>query len=135
MVVEARALEPPHLPTLNKWQMRKCANCGVTQSTGMFGTKAVYCHYLELLFCKRCLGTQKRALPWRIIHLKDFKKYPVSTLAAEFLDAIWNVPLIDLPRVAPASILKQSVIERFFAARRGLFAEFVRVPWSFVSVN
>ena len=34
LVLEQRYTRPPHLPTLNKWQHRQCAECGVTQSTG-----------------------------------------------------------------------------------------------------
>lgn len=55
LVLDRRPPHPPHLPTLNKWQHRRCAGCGVGQTTGMFGTKAHYCHYTELLFCSACM--------------------------------------------------------------------------------
>lgn len=61
LVLDRRPPHPPHLPTLNKWQHRRCAGCGVTQTTGMFGTKAHYCHYTELLFCGACMTPPPQA--------------------------------------------------------------------------
>ena len=57
LVLEARPDAPPHLPTLNKWQARRCADCGELQSTGLFGARgAHFCAYTELLFCDECMA-------------------------------------------------------------------------------
>ncbi len=34
LVLSVRADNPPHLPSLNKWQHRQCANCCKKQTTG-----------------------------------------------------------------------------------------------------
>jgi len=41
LVLDRRDQEPPHLPTLNKWQLRRCALCGCSITTGLFGTRAL----------------------------------------------------------------------------------------------
>ena len=113
LVLEQRYSRPLDLPALNKWQLRQCAKCGVTQSTGahwavvgtvvdavfrrrvvglswrdrlrvddggadcsaccagMFGVKAHYCAYTELLFCTECFGNESRQLPWRVVQSLD----------------------------------------------------------------
>ena len=94
--------------------------------TGMFGRKAVYCRYLELLFCKSCRGSQKRPLPWRMVHLSDFTPEKVSRAAAEFLDSVWPHPLLDMETLAPATVRRSKKLTKFLAARAALHAEFVR---------
>lgn len=106
LVLEPRYSSPPHLPTVNKWQKRQCANCCDVQSTGMYGKKANYCHYTELLFCGDCHGKQRRPIPWRIVQKGDGKPRRVSTSAAEYLDNISVLPVVDLAAVAPATAEK-----------------------------
>lgn len=153
LVLEQRPEGTPHLPTLNKWQNRRCANCGATQTTGSFGKKAVYCRYLELLFCRKCRGNNWRPLPWRMIHLLDFTPfkvcqqfavygamlYPhnpallcvcsprqVSNPAAEFLDEISSHPVVDWMREAPSVVFKNPALTTFFNRRRKLYEAVVR---------
>jgi hypothetical protein len=101
----------------------------------MFGLKANYCNYTELLFCSNCFGSQQRAIPWRVVHNLDVKPYPyvavpvfglvgspkkltgrfvlvfrvfwpqrfarsVSKVAAEFLDNIYALPVVNFRSVS-----------------------------------
>ena len=128
LVLEQRYSRPLDLPALNKWQLRQCAKCGVTQSTGahwtvvgtvvdavfrlcvvvvssrdglwiadggagciacctgMFGVKAHYCAYTELLFCTECFGNESRQLPWRVVQSLDTtpRRYRESAIVACF---------------------------------------------------
>ena len=117
----------------------------------MFGRKAVFCRYLELLFCKSCRGNQRRPLPWRMIHLQDFtpqkvgelshcssigvrraitpsccRARQVSLAAAEFLDQVWEHPVIDLDSVAPGLLGRHRKLARMAQARADMYAQVVR---------
>ena len=111
------------------------------------------CRYLELLFCKSCRGTNKRPLPWRMIHLQDFKpqkvggmrcdvchslsvpveltvvvtRHQVSNAAAEFLDAVWEHPLLDLTVVAPNLLHSHKKLAMMAQARIDMNTAVVRV--------
>ena len=37
----------------------------------MFGVKANFCWYTELLFCTECFGEEERPLPWRVVQSLD----------------------------------------------------------------
>ena len=50
-VFEQRYLSPPHLPTLNKWQHRKCAECNAEQSTGVCTILIIVAAFLHSLVC------------------------------------------------------------------------------------
>lgn len=143
LVLERRPESPCHLPTLNKWQSRACADCGITQTTGMFGEKAHYCWYTELLFCQKCMmqgpllaqrakerkaegrtvqSTSRtaicmRALPWRIVQELDDTLYPVSRAAALFLDSIWEKPIIALTACAPYTLTNSPGLQKITAMR------------------
>ena len=39
----------------------------------MFGVKAMYCEYTELMFCEQCFGMEARQIPWRVVHMLDTK--------------------------------------------------------------
>lgn len=127
LVVERRADEPSPLPVLNKWQNRSCAECGITQTTGMFGVKATYCWYTELLFCPNCMSGKDgksflRPLPWRIVQELDDTPYPVSRAAAEYIDSVWEMPIIALTAVAPRTLGRNSNLRKI-AALRGRIAD------------
>lgn len=62
----------------------------------MFGLKAQFCWYTELLFCGDCIGSNMRPLPWRVLYFLDDKPYRVSTEAADFIDSLWTVPVLDI---------------------------------------
>lgn len=100
-VLDPRYLTLPSLPRLNKWQHRMCAECNSPQTTGMFGNKALLCHYTELLFCTSCMGSEARQIPWRVVHLLDTQPKRVWSLAAEFIDGLWGQPIVDMKAMAP----------------------------------
>ena len=127
LVLERRYAEPPHLPTLNKWQHRQCAQCMTTQSTGMFGTKAHYCHYTELLYCTECFGAETRAIPWRVVQSLDMKPRPVSIIAADFLDTMWRLPLITMSAVSPRQFTRRRALQEMTEYRERLVELVVRV--------
>jgi hypothetical protein len=125
LVLDARPRAPPHLPTLNKWQHRACAQCGATQSTGMFGTKALFCAYTELLFCGECMSEDgsaggapcARPLPWRLVHDLDDAPAPVCRAAGEFIDSVWNLPVVALSAAAPRTLAMSPQLQRLGALR------------------
>lgn len=123
LVTERRPPTPPHLPTVNKWQHRQCAQCCETITTGMFGTKAHYCNYLELLFCPSCFGRERRPLPWRLIHELDDSPKRVSKMAADYLDTVWASPCVVPTRHAPDIVAspKHRRFQRFLRMRDQLY--------------
>jgi len=120
LVLDRRPDAPPPLPVLNKWQHRQCADCGVTQTTGFFGTKALYCHYTELLFCGGCMSPRGRPIPWRVVHMLDDSEFAVSKVAAEFIDTVWDSPIIAMSAVAPATLAKAAMLKRLMGLRSRL---------------
>ena len=52
-----------------------CPHCVAVlqRSAGMFGVKAMYCEYTELMFCEQCFGMEARQIPWRVVHMLDTK--------------------------------------------------------------
>jgi hypothetical protein len=122
LVLETRTEQPPNLPNLNKWQHRGCAQCNCEITTGSFGVKANYCHYTELLYCPACIGGEEgkgqlRAIPWRVVQNLDNARYIVSKPAADFLDEVWDMPLVSLSRVAPRTIAGSLQLQRIAALR------------------
>jgi len=144
LVLDLRPENPPQLSTLNKWQARRCADCGCTQTTGMFDTRAYYCNYTELLFCGACMsplssggdtagggaastgspptstgpmGHFSRAIPWRIVHNVDDTPYPVCRAAAEYIDSLFDLPIIALTAVAPNTLTRSLPLQRLAALR------------------
>lgn len=132
MVLDRRSDEPPNLPTLNKWQHRSCASCGCEQTTGMFGVKATYCWYTELLFCPDCFNApagsanggkaELRPLPWRIVHELDDTPYPVCHAATQYIDSVWEMPIVALSSVAPKTLGRSQTLKRI-AGLRGRISE------------
>ena len=122
LVLETRAEQPPNLPSLNKWQHRGCAQCNCEITTGSFGVKANYCFYTELLFCPSCFGGEDgkghlRAIPWRIVQKLDNSRFAVSKPAADFLDEVWDMPLVSLSIVAPRTLAGNLQLQRIAALR------------------
>ncbi|RYG43593.1 hypothetical protein EON68_00165, partial [archaeon] len=86
----------------------------------MFGTKARYCAYTELLFCGRCMSPAPRPLPWRIVQEGSDMEYPVCRAAADFIDSIWNLPTIALSAVAPEMLANSPHLLRIMQLRARL---------------
>ena len=127
LVLSRRPSSAPDLPALNKWQQRKCAICGATQTTGLFGRAAVYCYYLELLVCASDFGDKKRIIPWRMVHKSDLRPYPVCHAAAQFLDSVWDIPVVVYSQVAPDAYRKQPRLQDLYECRRDLLNTKVKI--------
>ncbi|CAE7840621.1 unnamed protein product [Symbiodinium sp. KB8] len=117
VVLTRRPRDPPDLPALNKWQGRRCALTGVKQTTGSVGflsgeARAVYCNYLELLIAAPSFGSERRIVPWRLVHLGDDTPLPVCRQAAAYIDTIWHMPVLQLSRVAPKVMSRQEQLQR-----------------------
>jgi Putative zinc-RING and/or ribbon len=146
LVLDRRPAHPPPLPVLNKWQHRRCASCGVTQSTGMWGVHANYCFFTELLFCSgkpktqfgdssslfgsvlnsisasgaasgTCMASEPRPIPWRVVQDLDATPLPVSKAAAVFIDRMWHLPLVALSAVAPGTLARVPALQRVIQLR------------------
>ncbi len=74
---------------------------------------ARFCHYTERWVCPSCfygdlpidpsnILATSRLIPTRIIHHWDFRLYPVCALAREFLDRIFEHPLICVSAYCPS---------------------------------
>ena len=122
LVLESRAEQPPNLPTLNKWQHRGCAQCNCEITTGSFGVKANFCLYTELLYCPSCFGGEDgkgnlRAIPWRVVQKLDNSRYAVSKPAADYLDEVWDMPLVSLSIAAPRTLAGSLQLQKIAALR------------------
>ena len=121
LVLDRRPTEPPRLPALNKWQHRQCAECGAPQTTGLgllsSEAHAVYCNYTELLFCGSCMSPTPRSIPWRILHKLEDTPMPVSRVAATFLAAIGDAPIVSLQTTAPRTLERSPALRRLLHLR------------------
>ena len=53
-------------------------------------------HYTGQVHCHNCHKKQKRHIPARMLFNKDASLYPVCTMAAKFLDAMYEMPSISV---------------------------------------
>jgi hypothetical protein len=99
---------------LLKSQRGRCIGCDepISMRWGFLGPDRNYrsCRYYNGLFClKWCHSDQRRQIPRQILQNWDFKLHGVSRLAAQYLDVIWNKPVILLQIVSP--FLYERVLE------------------------
>ena len=181
LVLERRPSTPPNLPKLNKWQLRKCAQCQRTQSTGT----SQRCQRRGLIYLPCCVFPHMRTsslyrplrpqggvvplpgavvlqiLPrnkqtpaalahdpparlqapegrWHAVRRVPLTlgaggvdcratRHQVSNAAAEFLDAVWEHPLLDLTVVAPNLLHSHKKLAMMAQARIDMNTAVVRV--------
>lgn len=80
-------------------QSFKCAGC--QRSIGLSNGKAKVCNYSGWYYCSSCHVDDSFLIPARIIHNWDTSKYKVSKQAKEFLEYVYEEPLIDIQQENP----------------------------------
>ncbi|KAM9034926.1 pleckstrin homology domain-containing family M member 3 isoform X1 [Sarcophilus harrisii] len=80
-------------------QSFKCAGC--QRSIGLSNGKAKVCSYSGWYYCSSCHVDDHFLIPARIVHNWDISKYKVSKQAKEFLEYVYEEPLIDIQQENP----------------------------------
>ncbi|KAM7104243.1 pleckstrin homology domain-containing family M member 3 isoform 6-T6 [Molossus nigricans] len=80
-------------------QSFKCAGC--QRSIGLSNGKAKVCSYSGWYYCSSCHVDDSFLIPARIVHNWDTSKYKVSKQAKEFLEYVYEEPLIDIQQENP----------------------------------
>jgi hypothetical protein len=99
---------------LLKLQRGRCIGCDepISVRWGFLGSGRNYklCRYFDGLFCtKWCHSDQRRQIPRQMLQNWDFKLHRVSRQAAQYLDGVWNKPVILLQTIHP--LLYERVLE------------------------
>ncbi|XP_062972183.1 pleckstrin homology domain-containing family M member 3 [Elgaria multicarinata webbii] len=80
-------------------QSFKCAGCQC--SIGLSNGKAKVCSYSGWYYCNICHVDDNFLIPARLVHNWDTSKYKVSKQAKEFLEYVYEEPLIDIQQENP----------------------------------
>ncbi|XP_061463805.1 pleckstrin homology domain-containing family M member 3 isoform X2 [Rhineura floridana] len=80
-------------------QSFKCAGCQC--SIGLSSGKAKVCSYSGWYYCSVCHVDDHFLIPARLVHNWDTSKYKVSKQAKEFLEYVYEEPLIDIQQENP----------------------------------
>ncbi|XP_006029188.1 pleckstrin homology domain-containing family M member 3 [Alligator sinensis] len=80
-------------------QSFKCAGC--QRSIGLSNGKAKVCSYSGWYYCSTCHVDDSFLIPARLVHNWDTSKYKVSKQAKEFLEYVYEEPLIDIQQENP----------------------------------
>ena len=78
-----------------------CPVCSVRLNLFLSGKDCHFCYYTGLFFCRTCHVEDTILLPYRMVRHWDFKPYRVSRHAKEYLESMWQHPVICLSAVAP----------------------------------
>ncbi|XP_028924769.1 pleckstrin homology domain-containing family M member 3 [Ornithorhynchus anatinus] len=80
-------------------QSFKCAGC--QRPIGLSCGRAKVCSYSGWYYCNNCHADDSFLIPARIVHNWDTSKYKVSKQAKEFLEYVFEEPLIDVQQENP----------------------------------
>lgn len=80
-------------------QSFKCAGC--QRPVGLSRGKAKVCFYSGWYYCQSCHQDQTFLIPARLLHNWDTSKHKVSKQAKEFLEFVYEEPLLDVQRLNP----------------------------------
>ncbi|KAM6268544.1 pleckstrin homology domain-containing family M member 3 isoform 5-T10 [Porphyrio hochstetteri] len=80
-------------------QSFKCAGC--QRSIGLSNGKAKVCSYSGWYYCSTCHVDDSFLIPARLVHNWDTSKHKVSKQAKEFLEYVYEEPLIDIQQENP----------------------------------
>lgn len=77
----------------------RCAGC--QRLVGLSRGKAKVCFYSGWYYCQSCHQDQAFLIPARLLHNWDTSKHKVSKQAKEFLEFVYEEPLLDVQRLNP----------------------------------
>lgn len=82
-------------------QHYRCADCGIQIRNDKIKTFQ-YCEYFGKYFCRCCHISQQSYIPAYVVYLSDYRvTFEVSKKARNFLEKIYNEPLITLESLNP----------------------------------
>lgn len=82
-------------------QHYRCADCGIQVPYDKIKS-FLYCEYFGKYFCRCCHVSQQSYIPAYVIYLSDYRTtFEVSKKAKNFLEKIYNEPLITLESLNP----------------------------------
>ncbi|KAK9806595.1 hypothetical protein WJX73_006216 [Symbiochloris irregularis] len=70
------------------------------------------CHFHSLLYCPDCHRGETAEVPACVLHEWDFTRYPVSNLALDFLESIYDQPLLCISAVNPGLFARIPLLAR-----------------------
>nr|XP_057937275.1 pleckstrin homology domain-containing family M member 3 isoform X1 [Doryrhamphus excisus]XP_057937276.1 pleckstrin homology domain-containing family M member 3 isoform X1 [Doryrhamphus excisus] len=80
-------------------QSFRCAGC--QRPVGLSRGKAKVCHYSGWYYCQSCHRDNTFLIPARLLHNWDTSKHKVSKQAKEFLEFVYEEPLLDVQQLNP----------------------------------
>ena len=95
-----------------KLQHFRCADCGIQVRQDKIKT-FYYCEYFTKYFCRCCHINNQSYIPAYVINSLDFRSgYEVSKKAKNFLEKIYNEPLITLESLNPSLFEGNTIFSR-----------------------
>ena len=113
----------PKLKRLQQMQQQhfRCADCGIQIKSDQIKT-FYYCEYFSKYFCRCCHINSQSYIPAYIVNLLDFRcTFEVSKKAKNFLETIYNEPLITLESINPALFDHNSIYSKIQKVRTKLY--------------
>ncbi|XP_028292229.1 pleckstrin homology domain-containing family M member 3 [Gouania willdenowi] len=80
-------------------QSFRCAGC--QRPVGLSRGKAKVCYYSGWYYCQSCHQDNAFLIPARLLHNWDTSKHKVSKQAKEFLEFVYEEPLLDIQQLNP----------------------------------
>ncbi|XP_029981511.1 pleckstrin homology domain-containing family M member 3 [Sphaeramia orbicularis] len=80
-------------------QSFRCAGC--QRPVGLSRGKAKVCYYSGWYYCQSCHQDNSFLIPARLLHNWDTNKHKVSKQAKEFLEFVYEEPLLDVQQLNP----------------------------------
>ncbi|XP_014855532.1 PREDICTED: pleckstrin homology domain-containing family M member 3 [Poecilia mexicana] len=80
-------------------QSFRCAGC--QRPVGLSKGKAKVCYYSGWYYCQSCHQDNSFLIPARLLHNWDTSKHKVSKQAKEFLEFVYEEPLLDIQQLNP----------------------------------
>lgn len=80
-------------------QSFRCAGC--QRPVGLSRGKAKVCYYSGWYYCQTCHQDNSFLIPARLLHNWDTSKHKVSKQAKEFLEFVYEEPLLDVQQLNP----------------------------------
>ncbi|XP_026151104.1 pleckstrin homology domain-containing family M member 3 [Mastacembelus armatus] len=77
----------------------RCAGC--QRPVGLSRGKAKVCYYSGWYYCQSCHQDNSFLIPARLLHNWDTNKHKVSKQAKEFLEFVYEEPLLDIQQLNP----------------------------------
>ncbi|XP_041923781.1 pleckstrin homology domain-containing family M member 3 isoform X1 [Alosa sapidissima] len=77
----------------------RCAGC--QRPVGLSQDKAKVCYYSGRYYCQNCHQDNLFIIPARLLHNWDTNRYKVSKQAKEFLEFVYEEPLLDIQQLNP----------------------------------